>query len=268
MAPLQMDPLTGGYRQTASATGAPQAASATGAPQAGKMFQDLMARLSGTLGATAPAARAIAKRPGMATAAVMAGGQLLGQDPFGAATGAIGSLGGGALASRLTAGMPAPVRIAAGIGGALLGGGLTEQGARAASGYLGAQIPPSEEVGSRSQQKREREFQREQLQADVAARSAAELAANKELYGYLMTKEIEAQKAQLPLIEKLDRSRLVNAQAMLASETAAYQQLARTAIAGKSMITGQQERGATMRQALATNPYMGSVMQAPQISFG
>jgi hypothetical protein len=55
---------------------------------------------------------------------------------------------------------------------------------------------------------------------------------------------------------------------MLASQTAAYQQLGRSAMIGKLAGIQAQERGATMRQALASNPYAGSVMQAPQISFG
>jgi len=37
---------------------------------------------------------------------------------------------------------------------------------------------------------------------------------------------------------------------------------------GKLATVGQQERGATMRQALATNPYIGATLQAPSISFG
>jgi hypothetical protein len=36
---------------------------------------------------------------------------------------------------------------------------------------------------------------------------------------------------------------------------------------GKLATGAQAERGATMRTALASNPYAGAVMQAPSISF-
>jgi hypothetical protein len=61
---------------------------------------------------------------------------------------------------------------------------------------------------------------------------------------------------------------LVNAQAMLASQTAASQALGRQAGMFKLAQGAQAETGATLRQAISTNPYMNSVMQAPSISFG
>jgi hypothetical protein len=242
--------------------------------QAGKTFENLFNRLRGFgtgVGAKATTAlQKIKEKPGTAatlgTAAFMLPGAIQGGLSDVASLGA--GLAGGGLAARLTQNLPGTPGKIARVVAPILGTLGTSAAAEQLIPRATAGIPSTQETQQRSEQQREREFQREQLQADVAARSAAELAANKELYGYLMTKEIEAQKAQLPIIERLDRSRLVNAQAMLASETAAYQQLARTAIAGKSLITGQQERGATMRQALATNPYMGSILRAPQISFG
>jgi hypothetical protein len=84
----------------------------------------------------------------------------------------------------------------------------------------------------------------------------------------MMTKEVEQAKAMAPVMERAQRAQLTNAQAMLNSQTAAYQQLGRSAMMGRLATVGQQERGATMRQALATNPYIGATLQAPQISFG
>jgi hypothetical protein len=84
----------------------------------------------------------------------------------------------------------------------------------------------------------------------------------------MMTKEVEQAKAMSPIIERAQRAQLTNAQAMLNSQFAAYQQLGRSAMMGRSTIVGQQERGATMRQALASNPYIGATLQAPSISFG
>jgi len=61
---------------------------------------------------------------------------------------------------------------------------------------------------------------------------------------------------------------LVNAQAKLASEGSMYQALGRQAGMFKLAQGAQAETGATLRQAISTNPYMNSVMQAPSISFG
>lgn len=241
------------------------------AVQDGRMFQDLMARLAGTAGAVGPAVQAAGKRPGATTSAVLAGGQLLGGDAMGAAASLGGGLLGGGLGSAAANLLPGPLRAIGKIGlpivGSLAGAGLAEQGAQAAGGFLGAQIPGAGEVAGRRQEKREREFQRQQLQADVAARSASEMAATREMLGFTMDKEVEQQKAMLPIMEQMQRTQLVNAQSMLASQTAAYQQLGRSAMAGKLALGGQAERGATIRQALASNPYMGSVLQAPNISF-
>jgi hypothetical protein len=68
-------------------------------------------------------------------------------------------------------------------------------------------------------------------------------------------------------MERMQRTQLTNAQSMLASQTAAYQQMGRQATMGKLAMGAQQERGATMRTALSQNPYMGAVIQAPSISF-
>lgn len=116
--------------------------------------------------------------------------------------------------------------------------------------------------------RRQREFDRVQTLQDIQQIGGAELALNKELLGFMMTQEVQQAKAMAPVIERAQRAQLTNAQAMLNSQTAAYQQLGRSAMMGRLATVGQQERGATMRQALATNPYIGATLQAPQISFG
>lgn len=116
--------------------------------------------------------------------------------------------------------------------------------------------------------RRQREFDRAQTLQDIQQIGGAELALNKELLGFMMTQEVQQAKAMAPVIERAQRAQLTNAQAMLNSQTAAYQQLGRSAMMGRLATVGQQERGATMRQALATNPYIGATLQAPQISFG
>jgi hypothetical protein len=238
----------------------------------------------------AQAARGVAARPGMygtlGTAAAYAGSQALQGDPMGALAGGLGSLAGGvggmgiaSLASKLP--LPGPLGAALRFGlpivGGLIGGGAAEQaaGAFGAKATEAGQRPgagPDIEVGGvplteTAATRKQREFDRQQQLQYIQQIGGAEMALNKELLGYMMTQEVEQEKAMLPLMERLQRSQLTNAQAMVASETAAYQQLGRQATMGKLAIGGQQERGATMRTALSQNPYMGSVLQAPNISF-
>jgi len=238
----------------------------------------------------AQAARGVAARPGMygtlGTAAAYAGSQALQSDPMGALAGGLGSLAGGvggmgiaSLASKLP--LPGPLGAALRFGlpivGGLIGGGAAEQaaGAFGAKAQEAGQRPgagPDVELGGvpmteTAATRKQLEFDRQQQLQYIQQIGGAEMALNKELLGYRMTQEVEQQKAMLPLMERMQRTQLTNAQSMLASQTAAYQQLGRQATMGKLAIGGQQERGATMRTALSQNPYMGSVLQAPNISF-
>jgi hypothetical protein len=238
----------------------------------------------------AQAARGVAARPGMygtlGTATAYAGSQALQGDPMGALASGLGSLVGGAggmgiasIASKLP--LPGPLGAALRFGlpivGGLIGGGAAEQaaGAFGAKATEAGQRPgagPDVELGGvpmteTAATRKQLEFDRKQQLQYIQQIGGAEMALNKELYGYMMTQEVEQQKAMLPLIERLQRGQLTNAQSMLASQTAAYQQLGRQATMSKQAIVGQQERGATMRTALSQNPYMGSVLQAPNISF-
>lgn len=237
----------------------------------------------------AQAARGVAARPGMygtlGTAAAYAGSQALQGDPMGALAGGLGSLAGGAggmgIASIVSKLIPGPVGAVARFGlpivGGLIGGGVAEQaagafGAKATEAGQRPGVGPDVEVGGvplteTAATRKQLEFARQQQLQDIQQLGGAEMALNKEILGYMMTQEVEQQKAMLPLMERLQRSQLTNAQSMLASQTSAYQQMGRQATMGKLAMGAQQERGATMRTALSQNPYMGSVLQAPNISF-
>jgi len=233
--------------------------------------------------------KGIAARPGMygtlGTAAAYAGSQALQGDPMGALAGGLGSLdgvsGGMGIASAISKFVPGPVGVAARIGlpiiGGLIGGGVAEQaagsfGAKAAEAGQRPGTGPDVEIGGvplteTAATRKQLEFARQQQLQDIQQIGGAEMALNKEILGYMMTQEVEQQKAMLPLMERMQRTQLTNAQSMLASQTAAYQQMGRQATMGKLAMGAQQERGATMRTALSQNPYMGSVLQAPNISF-
>ena len=71
-----------------------------------------------------------------------------------------------------------------------------------------------------------------------------------------------------PLIEQQDRRRFTQQQALLNTQGSIYQSLGRQAGMFQLAGIGMQEAGAYARTAVASNPYAGSTIQAPQISFG
>jgi hypothetical protein len=232
------------------------------------------------------AVQAYARRPGMygalGTAGLYGASQLAQQDPLGAFAGTLGSLAGGGVGAGIAKLIPGPAgkvaQFALPVLGGLFGGMGTEQVVTGLAGKAQesgqrpgggadvevAGVPLTETAATRKQ----REFDRAQNLQDIQQIGGAQLALDKELLGYMMTKEVEQAKAMSPIIERAQRAQLTNAQAMLNSQSAAYQQLGRSAMMGRSTIVGQQERGATIRQALASNPYIGATLQAPSISFG
>ena len=262
-------------------------------PGGAEAISGLGQRAQTVAGQAGPMARQVGKRiaarPGMygtlGTAAAYAGSQALQRDPMGALAGGFGSLLGGGVgtgvASIASGLLPKPLGAALRYGlpvvGGLIGGGVAEQaagafGAKATEAGKRPGAGPDAEVGGvplteTAATRKQLEFARQQQLQDIQQIGGAEMALNKELLGYMMTQEVEQQKAMLPLLERMQRAQLTNAQSMLASETAAYQQMGRQATMGKLAIGAQQERGATMRTALSQNPYMGSVLQAPNISF-
>ena len=73
---------------------------------------------------------------------------------------------------------------------------------------------------------------------------------------------------KLPIINQLNNAALVRQQALMNTQNQGYLQQGVLATAGALAQGAQAETGATVRTALANNPYAGSVMQAPQIRFG
>jgi len=71
-----------------------------------------------------------------------------------------------------------------------------------------------------------------------------------------------------PMVKKYLDEQMVRQQALNASNTSNFAMLGTIATAGKLATGAQAQAGATMRTMLSNNPYSGSVMQAPNISFG
>ena len=83
-----------------------------------------------------------------------------------------------------------------------------------------------------------------------------------------MNAEREQMQKMNPLIQKMKNADLVRQQAMANTMAGNYAMLGTVATAGKLATGAQEQTGANLRTALSSNPYAGSVMQAPNISFG
>ena len=88
----------------------------------------------------------------------------------------------------------------------------------------------------------------------------------------LMQFAMDAEREQLqklnPLIQKMRNAEMVRNQALMNTQASNYAMLGTVATAGRLATGAQAESGANLRTALTANPYSGSVMQAPNISFG
>jgi len=71
-----------------------------------------------------------------------------------------------------------------------------------------------------------------------------------------------------PLIQKMKNADLVRQQALMATQGQQYAMLGTLATAGKLATGNQEQMGATLRTALASNPYASANLQSPGISFG
>jgi hypothetical protein len=222
--------------------------------------------------------RPLGRMSTLGTAGLMATGQAMQGDVMGALSQGIGGLGGGAAASAMVRNMRGPLGVAARIGapiiGAMAGGNMLEAitgglGAKAQETtepiYLpGTNIPINQAGQLENIRNRDLAYQ---LKAGKSL-GDQELAQNRQLMTDMVNSETQMLKARLPIQEQINRSNLINAQSMLASQTASYQAMGRQAGMFKLAQGSQAETGATLRQAISTNPYMNSVMQAPSISFG
>lgn len=223
---------------------------------------------------------------GLGAAATAAGGDILGgagELVGGLAGGGLGGLAAGGILKAAGAAIPpaGPVGLALKVGlplvGTMLGGGIgktvaggtgqaVEQAAAQSSGpdVSVAGIPLTQAARERQQRERDLAFEQKSLttlgQSQLGLDRQALMDQNNAL--------VQLQKSLLPLQERMQRTQLVNQQALMNTQTAAYQQLGRQAGMFKLAGQGMAEAGATMRTALSQNPYAGSTIQAPSINFG
>jgi len=153
--------------------------------------------------------------------------------------------------------------LAAPVLGNLLGNTL--EGKRAEdTGVAPAGASEVEEVKA-GRAKEEIDAQR-QLRMQVNAMNA-NMAGIKDFMAAAGDQQITNMQRQMPMIQKALDNQMVRQQALMNTQTTNYAMLGTVATAGKLATGAQAQTGATMRTMLSNNPYSGSVMQAPNISF-
>jgi len=270
--------------------------------QAQQGLQDFVQQLQGSAGSTlenvkqkaAQTGEYIKNKPmraglrgGLAGGALMAIPSLMEGRPAEAAGGLVGSAAGGAAGAALgSALLPGVGTVIGGLAGSALGGMLGGGAAEAAvSAYTGK--PPTGKTGTEvSQPPRYIETPLGRINLNDAAAQEDFNNRNQkrqlEYYGTMMgmttsnlkdltqfqnQQEIDMQKAMLPITTKLANDQLTRSQALINTQNNAYLQQMTLGAQANLALGAQRERGATMRQYLATNPYTVA-LAAPSISIG
>jgi hypothetical protein len=224
---------------------------------------------------------------GLAGGALMAIPALMEGRPAEAFGGVAGSAAGGAAGAALgTALLPGIGTVVGGLAGSALGGLLGGNVAETAvSAYTGK--PPTGKTGTEiSQPPRsiETPLGRINLNESAAMQDAMDRNQKRQIeyYGTMMgmttsnlkdltqfqgEQEINMQRAMLPITTKLANDQLTRSQALINTQNNAYLQQMQIGAQANLALGAQRERGATMRQVLATNPYVVA-LGAPNISIG
>ena len=224
-------------------------------------------------------------RGGLAGGALMAIPSLMEGRPAEAFGGLAGSAAGGAAGAALgSALLPGVGTVIGGLAGSALGGMLGGNVAETAvSAYTGK--PPTGKTGTEiPQPPRSIDTPLGRINLNEAASMEDAMNRNQkrqlDYYGTMMgmttsnlkdltqfqnDQEINMQKAMLPITTKLANDQLTRAQALINTQNNAYIQQMTVGAQANLALGAQRERGATMRQALATNPYVVA-LGAPNIS--
>ena len=132
---------------------------------------------------------------------------------------------------------------------------ITNQPTKGKEGELGSQLAAREQIFGQNLSQLERT-------------AGIQLSNIKDLTQFYMTAEREQMQKMNPLIQKMKNADMIRQQALMNTQAGNYAMLGTVATAGKLATGAQAESGANLRTALTANPYAGSVMQAPNISFG
>ena len=197
--------------------------------------------------------------------------ELQAERPVGAAGAVAGGVGGAALGYGIASMLPGGYgKVAKGILpilGSAIGAPSGAQGAEYAKRKITNQ-PTKGKEGELGSQLAAREQIFGQNLSQLERTAGIQLSNIKDLTQFYMTAEREQMQKMNPLIQKMKNAELIRNQAMANTMAGNYAMLGTVATAGKLATGAQAESGATLRTALTANPYAGSVMQAPNISFG
>lgn len=185
-----------------------------------------------------------------------------------------GAAGTGAVVDRLTRGIKNPLaRLGAQAAGAVvapyLGQGAGQVAENVKAGITG-QDPAGKtsRAATRAQTLKDAEVLAEVQRRFGAAALEPIIAANKDLQEHALNTMYQNDKRYEPLINRMKNADMVRQQALMNTQASNYAMLGTVATAGRLATGAQAEAGANLRTALTSNPYAGSVLQAPNISFG
>jgi hypothetical protein len=224
-------------------------------------------------------------RGGLAGGALMAIPSIMEGRPAEAAGGLVGSAAGGAAGAALgSALLPGVGTVLGGLAGSALGGMLGGNVAESVvsaytgkppTGKTGVEVPqppryvdtPLGRINLNEAASMEDSMNRNQKrQLDYYGTMMGMTTSNmKDLTQFQNDQEINMQKAMLPITTKLANDQLTRSQALINTQNNAYIQQMMVGSQANLALGAQRERGATMRQALATNPYVVA-LGAPNIS--
>ena len=190
-----------------------------------------------------------------------------------AGTTLLGAAGVGALADRLGRGRGtlarAGIQAVGAIAAPLLGQGAGQVAENVKAGITGKDpAGKTSRAATRAQTLKDAEVLAEVQRRFGAAALEPIIAANKDLQEHALNTMYQNDKRYEPLINRMKNADMVRQQALMNTQASNYAMLGTVATAGRLATGAQAEAGANLRTALTSNPYAGSVMQAPNISFG
>ena len=184
-----------------------------------------------------------------------------------------GAVGVGALADRLGRGRGtlarAGIQAVGALAAPLIGRGVGQTAENVKAGITGKDpAGKTSRAATRAQVLADGEVLAEVQRRFGAAALQPIIAANKDLQEHALNTMYQNDRRYEPLINRMKNAEMVRSQALMNTQASNYAMLGTVATAGRLATGAQAESGANLRTALTAHPYAGSVMQAPNISFG
>ena len=237
-------------------------------------------KVSDRLGSAYGANNILASRAsllGGATLALPSASEAMGEGrTLEAITTVAGAAGTGAVVDRLTRGMGTKNPLArlglqavGAVVAPMIGQGAGQVAENVKAGITG-QDPAGKtsRAATRAQTLKDAEVLAEVQRRFGAAALEPIIAANKDLQQHSLNVMYQNDKRYEPLINRMKNADMVRQQSLMNTQASNYAMLGTVATAGRLATGAQAEAGANLRTALTSNPYAGSVLQAPNISFG